>query len=222
MPKVRNWIPVGAHRHCADSAPSSSSAGKILGLMDAKFFPSEKAFRTWLEKNYAKSSELVVGFYKKDSGKLSITYPEARDQALCFGWIDGVRRALDDHSYSIRFTPRKPRSIWSNVNIARVEELTKIRQMTAAGMKVFEARDAKRSGIYAFENKPTQLSPAYEKEFKANKKAWNFFQSMPPWYRRTASFRVMSAKKEETRLRRLRELIADSAQELSIKELRRE
>lgn len=190
-------------------------------LMDASFFRSEQAFRAWLKKNHTKSTELVVGFYKKGSGKPSITYPEARDQALCFGWIDGVRRALDNTSYSIRFTPRKTRSIWSNVNIGRVEELTKLNQMAPAGLKAFEARDGKRSGIYAFENKPTRLSPEYEKEFKANKEAWDFFRSMPPWYQRTASFYAMSAKKEETRLKRLRQLIADSADKRSIKELRR-
>jgi uncharacterized protein YdeI (YjbR/CyaY-like superfamily) len=189
--------------------------------MDVSFFRSEKAFRTWLQKNHAKSTELVVGFYKKDSAKPSITYPEARDQALCFGWIDGVRRALDGASYSVRFTPRKPRCIWSNVNIGRVEELTKLKQMAPAGVKAFKARDGKRSGIYAFENKPTQLSADYEKEFKSNKKAWDFFLSMPPWYRRTAIYRVMSAKKEETRLNRLGELITNSSQELGIKELRR-
>jgi uncharacterized protein YdeI (YjbR/CyaY-like superfamily) len=189
--------------------------------MEPKFFRSENAFRTWLQKNHANSTELVVGFYKKDSGKPSVTYPEARDQALCFGWIDGVRRAIDDGSYSIRFTPRKSRSIWSLVNIARVEDLTKTGQMASAGAAAFAARDANRSGIYAFENKPTQLSPEYEKQFKANNKAWKFFQSMPPWYQRTASFHVMSAKKEETRRKRLRALISDSANERSIKELKR-
>lgn len=189
--------------------------------MDVRFFPDEKSFRTWLQKNHKKSAELVVGFHKKDSGKPGITYPEARDQALCFGWIDGVRRAIDDDSYCIRFTPRKARSIWSNVNIGRMEALTKLGQMTPVGHQVFAARDEKRSGIYAFENKPTQLSKEFEKEFKANKKAWDFFQTMPPWYRRTAAFRVMSAKWDETKLKRLRELIKDSAAGLSIKELRR-
>src|SRR6478609_3428193 len=118
-------------------------------LMGASFFRSERAFRAWLKKNHARSTELVVGFYKKGSSKPSITYPEARDQALCFGWIDGVRRALDDTSYSVRFTPRKPRSIWSNVNIGRVDELTRLNQMAPAGIKAFKARDGKRSGIYA-------------------------------------------------------------------------
>jgi uncharacterized protein YdeI (YjbR/CyaY-like superfamily) len=189
--------------------------------MDARFFRDEKSFRNWLETNHSKSGELIVGFHKKDSGRLSITYPEARDQALCFGWIDGVRRALDDNSYTIRFTPRKPRSIWSLVNIERVEEMSKLGQMTPAGMKAYNARNEKRSGIYSFENRPAQLSPEYEKQFRANRKAWEFFQKMPPWYRRTAVFRVMSAKKEETQIKRLRELIKDSATGLTIKELRR-
>jgi uncharacterized protein YdeI (YjbR/CyaY-like superfamily) len=189
--------------------------------VDVRFFQHEKSFRNWLEKHHLKAIELLVGFHKKDSGRPSITYPEARDQALCFGWIDGVRRALDESSYTIRFTPRKPRSIWSIVNIKRVEEMTKLGQMSPAGLKAFESRDEKRSGIYSFENRQSQLSPAYEEEFRANQKAWRFFQNMPPWYRRTAVFRVMSAKREETQLKRLRELIKDSAAGLSIKELRR-
>ncbi len=190
--------------------------------MDARFFTTEKSFRTWLEKNHAKSTELVIGFYKKESGRPSISYPEARDQALCFGWIDGIRRALTSDSYTIRFTPRKPRSIWSAINIGRVEELTKLGQMTPAGDQAFEARKEQRSQIYAYENKSIQLTPVYEKQFRAKKKAWEFFSRQAPWYRRTSTYWVMSAKQEPTRLKRLAELIADSEQGLRIKQLRRE
>jgi uncharacterized protein YdeI (YjbR/CyaY-like superfamily) len=185
------------------------------------FFRNSDEFRKWLEANHASEKELVVGFCKKASGEPSITYPEARDQALCFGWIDGVRNALDKSRYAIRFTPRKAKSIWSNVNIARVEAMLKDGLMKPAGMKAFEARLEKRSGIYAFENKQQGLSPEFEKRFRANKKAWAFFQSLAPWYQRTAIFRVMSAKREETREKRLAELIRDSAAGLTIKELRR-
>ena len=175
------------------------------------FFESSEHFRDWLKRNHSSQRELVVGFYKTNSGISSITYPEARDQALCFGWIDGVRNALDAQSYCIRFTPRKPKSIWSNVNIARVKAMTKEGLMAAAGMKAFEARSIERSGVYAFENRHQGLDPAYEKRFQLNQKAWQFFQSQAPWYRRTASYWVMSAKKEETREKRLGVLITDSA-----------
>ena len=163
-----------------------------------------------------------MGFYKIGSGKPSITWPEAVDGALCFGWIDGVRRSLDEISYVIRFTPRRSRSIWSAVNIRRVSELTKLGLMRPAGVQAFERRTGDRSEIYAYEQRMgATLSPAYKKKFRAHKKAWKFFQSQPPWYRRTASWRVISAKKEETRLKRLAQLINDSGHERAIPELRR-
>lgn len=179
--------------------------------MEPRFFRSEMEFRRWLEKNHDKTAELVVGFHKLDCGKPSITYPEARDQALCFGWIDGVRSSLNSTSYTVRFTPRKPKSIWSAVNIGRVEELSKLGHMTPAGLKAFQAREESRSRVYSFENKPTQFDPPFEKKFRANKKAWTFFEAQTHSYKRTAMFWVMSARKEETKAKRLDDLIACSA-----------
>ncbi len=186
------------------------------------FFTTPAVFRGWLEEHHATEAELYVGFYKRDSGKLSITWPESVDAALCYGWIDGVRNSIDALSYRIRFTPRKATSIWSAVNVKRVEELTKLGLMRPAGIKAFEARRGDKTGIYAYEQRHNaKLRPADEKEFRANKKAWAFFQSQPPWYRRVASYRVISAKQEETRQRRLAQLIKDSAAGRTIKELTR-
>ncbi len=190
--------------------------------MTPKFFKTPADWRKWLERNHDKAEELWVGFYKKDSGKPSITWPESVDGALCFGWIDGVRKSIDEVSYMIRFTPRKPSSVWSAINLKRVEELTKLGLMHESGLKVFQSRDPKKSGQYSFEQeKPQQLDEAYEKKLRANKRAWKFFQAQPPWYQRTSSFWVMSAKQEETRLRRLAILIDDSAHERSISPLKR-
>jgi uncharacterized protein YdeI (YjbR/CyaY-like superfamily) len=177
------------------------------------FFATPADFRKWFEKNHDTAAELLVGFYKKKSGKPSISWPESVDEALCFGWIDGVRRSIDAESYSIRFTPRRARSIWSNVNTKRVAELTKQGRMHASGLAAYKARDPKRSGIYAFEQrqKDQELDPALEAKIRKNKKAWAFFEDQPPGYRRLMSVYVMSAKKEETRLRRLARLIKDSA-----------
>ena len=155
--------------------------------------------------------ELWVGFYKKSSGKPSITWPEAVDQALCFGWIDGQRKGIDDVSYTIRFTPRKPRSIWSAVNVKRVGELTAQGLMHPAGLKAFENRTEEKSGVYAYEQEtPAELDADYEQRFRANQTAWDFFQAQAAWYRRAAIWWVISAKKEETRLKRLATLIEDS------------
>jgi uncharacterized protein YdeI (YjbR/CyaY-like superfamily) len=186
------------------------------------FFATPAEFREWLEKHHAREVELAVGFYKRDSGKPSMSWPESVDAALCYGWIDGVRHSIDSVSYRIRFTPRKPTSTWSAVNVKRVGELTKLGIMAPAGIKAFEARKRDKTGIYAYEQrKHAKLPPAYEKQFRANRKAWEFFQSQPPWYQRTATYRVISAKQEATREKRLAELIQDSAAGLSIKELRR-
>jgi uncharacterized protein YdeI (YjbR/CyaY-like superfamily) len=186
------------------------------------FFATPDDFRTWLEQHHAIEKELLVGFYKRDSGKPSVTWPESVDCALSYGWIDGVRNSIDGISYQIRFTPRKPTSIWSAVNVKRVAELTKLGLMRPAGMKAFEARKGDKTGIYAYEQrKNAKLTPAYEKQFRANKNAWEFFQSQPPWYQRTASYRVISAKQEETRQKRLNQLIKDSAAGRPIKELAR-
>ena len=184
--------------------------------MKVTYLTSPSQFRRWLDRYHDKESELWVGFHKKHSGKPSITYNEALDEALCFGWIDGVRKSVNETSYTIRFTPRKAKSIWSLVNIGHVERLKKLGRMKPSGQKAFAARDEKRSGVYSFENAPRKLDAAYEKKFKANKKAWAFFQSQPPGYQRIARFFVMSAKQEETRLRRLDRLISDSEKGLRV------
>lgn len=177
-----------------------------------KFFRTPADFRRWLEKNHADVAELWVGFHKKGSGKPSITWPESVDEALSFGWIDGVRRSIDETSYEIRFTPRRPTSIWSAVNTRRAKELIAEGRMAEAGIRAFEKRSDERSGVYSFEQrKEAKLDPALETRFRARAKAWRFFEAQPPGYRRLAAFWVMSAKKEETRLRRLAELITRSA-----------
>ena len=185
-----------------------------LPAMNPTFFATPDEFRAWLERHHETTPELLVGFYKKGSGKPSITWPESVDEALCFGWIDGIRRTIDDESYSIRFTPRRARSIWSNVNIKRVAALTELGRMRPAGLRAFAALDEKRAGIYRYEHQQQTEPPlarAYTAKFKANKKAWTFFAAQPPGYRKLATRFVMSAKKEETRLKRLERLIKDSA-----------
>ena len=181
--------------------------------MKPKFFPTQTDFRRWLEENHERETELLVGFYKVGSGKPSMTWSESVDQALCFGWIDGVRRSIDGESYSIRFTPRKPKSVWSAVNIKKVEELTAKGLMRSAGLAAFERRDEDKSRIYAYEKQAAKLSDECEKQFKANKKAWEFFQNQAPSYRKMVIHWVMSAKQEETRQRRLEKLIAESENE---------
>jgi uncharacterized protein YdeI (YjbR/CyaY-like superfamily) len=190
--------------------------------MKPKFFPSPAAWHAWLEQHHEKHDELWVGFHKVGSGKPSITWPEAVDGALCFGWIDGVRKSLDESSYVIRFTPRRSKSIWSAVNSKRIAELSTLGLMRPAGVRAFERRTGDRSEIYAYEQRMgAELSGAYEKHFRARKKAWKFFRAQPPWYQRTASWWVISAKKEETRLKRLAQVIEDSEHERTIRELRR-
>ena len=180
--------------------------------MKTKHFKSAAAFRIWLEANHASAAELWVGIYRKSSGLGGLTYPEALDEALCFGWIDGVRKRVDELSFTQRFTPRKPRSNWSLVNIRHFERLKKAGRVKPAGLKAFAARSHGKSGVYSFENKPRRLSPKLERQFKSAKTAWDFFQQQPPGYRRVSSFWIMSAKQEETRQCRLAQLIADSAQ----------
>ena len=176
-----------------------------------KFFATPAAFRDWLEKNHDKASELLVGFYKRDSGRPSMTWPESVDQALCFGWIDGVRRRVDDVSYTIRFSRRRKGSIWSAINIRRATELHKLGHMHEAGRRAFEARSEQKSRIYSYERETASFTPEQEKQFRANKKAWKFFREQPPGYRRVATHYVVSAKREETRDRRLARLIDESA-----------
>ena len=180
--------------------------------MNPKFFKTPPDFRKWLTANHTTAKELWVGFYKKDSGKPSITWPESVDEALCFGWIDGLRKSIDGESYKIRFTPRKPSSTWSAVNIRNVQELIKQKRMEPAGLKAFEARRENRSGIYSYEQRSADLVEPYLGRMKRNKAAWNFFESQPAGYRKQMNWWVLSARQEETRLKRLDRLIEESAQ----------
>jgi len=186
-------------------------------MAEPRFFATPDELRAWFTTNADAEKELLVGFYRKGSGRPSITWPESVDQALCFGWIDGVRRGLDDESYTIRFTPRKPRSNWSAVNIRRVQELTEAGLMRPAGLRAFEARTDDRSAVYSYEQRHEATFDAeQEKQFRANKQAWKFFQAQAPGYRKLAIFWVVSAKRPETRARRLATLIEDSANERRI------
>ncbi|MEO8703603.1 MAG: YdeI/OmpD-associated family protein [Kofleriaceae bacterium] len=186
------------------------------------YFATPEAFHAWLAEHHADRDELLVGFHKRDSGTPSMTWPESVDQALCFGWIDGVRRNVDAKRYSIRFTPRRATTNWSAINIAKAEQLVVAGKMAPAGLAAFEARSEARSRIYAYERaKAAALAPADERRFQANQRAWTFFSGQPPGYRRTATHWVISAKKAETRAARLAQLIADSAAGLRIKQLRR-
>jgi uncharacterized protein YdeI (YjbR/CyaY-like superfamily) len=176
------------------------------------FFATPQEFRAWLDAHHATATELWMGLYKKGSGRPSITWPEAVDEALCFGWIDGVRQRIDDQRYMNRFTPRKPNSNWSAVNVRRVEELTKQRRMRAAGLKAFRERREDTTATYSYEQRhQAKLDPAQERRFRSKKKAWEWFQAQPMGYRTTAVYWVMSAKRPETRERRLDTLIEDSA-----------
>lgn len=176
------------------------------------FFATPAELRNWFSKNHKKAAELWVGFHKRATGKSSITWPESVDQALCFGWIDGIRKSLDADSYMVRFTPRRPGSIWSSKNIASVKRLAKAGQMKPAGAKAFESRTAARSGVYSFEQAASDLEPALLKKFAANKKARAFFLAQPPGYQKTLRHWVMSAKQPETRLKRLNRVIEVSKQ----------
>ena len=178
--------------------------------MAPKFFTKQADFRKWLEQHHTTENELIVGFYKVDSGKASMTWSQSVDEALCFGWIDGVRKSIDNESYCIRFTKRKPASIWSAVNIKKIEELTKMGLMRTAGVAIYEKRQESKSKIYSFEKDEVKLSPAFEKQFKSNKKAWDYFQSLAPSYKKPSTNWVMSAKQEATQQKRLNQLITDS------------
>ena len=179
--------------------------------MQPKFFKTPSDLRKWFEAHHASAAEQWVGYYKKDSGKASITWPQSVDEALCFGWIDGIRKSIDDVSYRIRFTPRKSRSTWSAVNIKRAGELIEQRLIQPAGLKAFAARQENRSGIYSYEQRSPELPDQYAKKLKKDRSAWKFFQEQPASYRKAANWWVQSAKKEETRLRRLDKLIQHSA-----------
>jgi uncharacterized protein YdeI (YjbR/CyaY-like superfamily) len=190
--------------------------------MQPTFFASPADFRRWLVRHHASERELWVGFYKKGSGRPSLTWPESVDEALCFGWIDGVRKSLDAESYVIRFTPRKLGSTWSNVNTRRAQELIRTRRMKPAGLLAFKARDPEKAGRYSFEQRShPRLDSSAEARFRANAAAWRFFEAQPPGYRRIALWWIVSAKQEATRERRLDTLIADSAAGRRIAQLRR-
>jgi uncharacterized protein YdeI (YjbR/CyaY-like superfamily) len=181
------------------------------------FFPEAAAWRRWLERHHDTATEVWMGLYKKSSGKPSITWPEAVDEALCFGWIDGVRKSIDATSYRNRFTPRRRDSNWSAVNIRRVKELIELGRMHPAGLKAFEARKEDRSGVYSYEQRHlARLEPAHEQKLRANRKAWSYFQDSPPSYRKAAIWWVVSAKQEATRLRRLDQLISHSERERTV------
>ena len=189
--------------------------------MKPLFFAAPAAFREWLTAHHADASELLVGFRKRTTGEASLTWPESVDEALCFGWIDGVRRRIDDTSYSIRFTPRKAGSVWSAVNIAKVDRLEQEGRMTAAGRAAFARRRENRSGIYAYEQRPQELPPEYRAILDRSPAAASDFDARPAGYRKTAIWKIVSAKQEATRLRRLAQLVECHARGEPIPELRR-
>jgi uncharacterized protein YdeI (YjbR/CyaY-like superfamily) len=190
--------------------------------VDPIFFPAPEDFRAWLEQNHETADEVLVGFYKKKAGKPSMTWSDSVDQALCFGWIDGKGRSLGDEAHTIRFTPRRPKSNWSAINIAKVAQLTEQGLMRPAGQAAFEKREEARSGVYSYEQRHlAALTEEQEAEFRANPAAWEWFQAAAPSYRKTAIFWVTSAKREETKAKRLRQLIDDSAAGLAVPPFRR-
>jgi uncharacterized protein YdeI (YjbR/CyaY-like superfamily) len=190
----------------------ASDAQLIPRGLKPKFFKSPSDLRKWFEAHHGSEPELWVGFYKKDSGKTSIDWPQSVDEALCFGWIDGIRKSIDESTYKIRFTPRKLRSTWSAVNIKRARELVDQGLMRPAGLKAFAAREENRSGIYSYEQRSPELPEKYANKLKKHQSAWKFFEAQPASYRKAANWYVLSAKKEETRFKRLKHLIDHSAQ----------
>jgi uncharacterized protein YdeI (YjbR/CyaY-like superfamily) len=189
--------------------------------MNIEFFATPEAFNKWLEKNHDKRSEQWVGFYKVKTGIPSMTWSQSVDEALCYGWIDGLRKSIDEKSYKIRFTPRKPKSIWSAVNIQKIAELTKAGKMRPVGIKAFKKLEEQNSKVYSFEQEKISMDKAFEQKIKANKKAWTFFHALPPSAKKQSVHWVMSAKREDTRLRRLDILIQSSEEGLRIPPLRR-
>jgi uncharacterized protein YdeI (YjbR/CyaY-like superfamily) len=175
------------------------------------FFPSQKHLRKWFEKNHKKENELFVGYYKVSTGKPTVSWSQSVDEALCFGWIDSLGRSIDEESYCIRFTPRKPTSNWSAINIKKIEELTKLGLMKPEGLNAFSLRKENKSNIYSYENSAAASEKSFEKKFKANKQAWKYFKSTAPSYQKITTRWVMSAKQEATRIKRLEELIRDCA-----------
>jgi uncharacterized protein YdeI (YjbR/CyaY-like superfamily) len=179
--------------------------------MDVEFFKTQDDFLAWLEEHHDRLKQQWVGYYKKTSGRQSITYPESVDAALCYGWIDGLKNAIDGERYKIRFTPRKSVSIWSAVNIKRVAELQALGKMRPAGLQAFQLRKENKSGIYSYEQRSVDLDSPYADQLKQNQPAWEFYQTQTDYYRRAVNWWVVSAKTEETRLKRLEQLIEFSA-----------
>jgi uncharacterized protein YdeI (YjbR/CyaY-like superfamily) len=190
-------------------------------MSDPIFFEAPEEFYAWLEEHHETAAEVYVGYWKKHTGKPSLTWSEAVDQALCFGWIDGRLNRIDDERHMQRFTPRRPGSNWSKINVEKVARLKELGLMRPAGLAAFAKRENGKTGVYSFERDTTELPPDYERRLRANRSASEYFDSRPPWYRRTAIHLVMSAKREETRERRLEQLIEDSAAGRDIKQLRR-
>lgn len=187
--------------------------------MNPIFFKNQSELRKWFQKKHLSEQELILGYYKKGTGKETVSWSESVDQALCFGWIDSVKKSIDGESYQIRFTPRKPNSIWSNVNIKKIEELKNKGLMHPTGIEAFNKRKEHKSGVYAFENEEQKLNEDFEKQFKANKTAWKFFNEQPPGYKKLALHYVMTAKLEDTRNKRFQDLVADSEAGLRLKQL---
>ncbi|MES2645768.1 MAG: YdeI/OmpD-associated family protein [Bacteroidota bacterium] len=184
--------------------------------MTPTFFATQSEFRKWLTKNHKKESELLVGFYKVGSGRPSLTWSQSVDQALCFGWIDGVRKSIDKDSYCIRFTPRRPGSIWSAINIAKMEVLTKKGLVKPEGLSIFQMRKENKSGIYSHEKEPEKLTVEYETIFKANTKAWDYFTKQAPSYKKVMIHWIMTAKQKATQINRLDKTIQESEKEKRI------
>jgi uncharacterized protein YdeI (YjbR/CyaY-like superfamily) len=184
-----------------------------------RFFADAAEFRTWLEEHHDSDAEVWLGLYKKGVPKPSVTYAEAVEEALCFGWIDGITRRVDEEAYTVRFTPRRKSSSWSAINIAKVAELEAAGRMHPAGLRAFEQRDRRKDASYSYENTPRELPPEAEARLRENPAAWAYWQSSTPSYRRTATYWVMSAKREETRARRLETLVADSVAGRRVKPL---
>ena len=178
--------------------------------MKPKFFKSQTAFREWLDEFHQTEKELIVGFYKVKSGKQKMTWSQSVDQALCYGWIDGIRRTIDEESYQIRFTPRRKNSIWSAVNLKKIETLTQKGLMQPAGLKIYADRNSNKANVYAFEQEKLQFSQEYLNIFQENEKAWNYFQDLAPYYKKNSIYWVMTAKRTETQQKRLKKLIEDS------------
>lgn len=208
----RNRIPKNLNGGIGKTKNSSPDTNEMIPI----YFYDHKEFRKWLDKNCTKESELLVGYYKVGSGKPSMTWSQSVDEALCFGWIDGIRRSIDEERYCIRFTPRRPTSIWSNINIQKVEMLQKKGLMTKPGLEAFNSRKNSKSGIYSFENNSTELNKSFEKTFRTNKDAWDFFIKQAPSFRKTITHWIMSARLESTQLSRLTKTINASEKHIRI------